>query len=59
LVDVEEVARRILDAENAGKKLSKKTVFRLCGYDRSVMREVFRRLHAMKDKKGTLSNWLR
>lgn len=58
MVDVDEVAKRIVDAEKSGRKLSKKTIFRLCGYDRSVMREVFRRLRAMKEDKETLSRWI-
>jgi hypothetical protein len=58
MVDVDVVARRIINAEKRGRKLSKKTVFRLCGYDRSAMREVFRRLRLMAKKEQTLSKWL-
>jgi hypothetical protein len=58
MVDIEEVAQKIIDAEKAGRKLSKKTIFRLCGYDRSVMRAVFRRLQKMKVERETLSSWL-
>jgi hypothetical protein len=58
MVDVDTVAQRIIDAEKRGRKLSKKTVFRLCGYDRSVMREVFRRLRLKKKEEQTLGKWL-
>jgi hypothetical protein len=58
MVDVDTVAQRIIDAEKRGRKLSRKTVFRLCGYDRSVMREVFRRLRLKKKEGQTLGKWL-
>ena len=58
MVDVDTVAQRIIDAEKRGRKLSRKTVFRLCGYDRSVMREVFRRLRLARKEEQTLSRWL-
>jgi hypothetical protein len=59
MVDIDEVAKRIIDAEKTGRKLNKKTIFRLCGYDRSVMREVFRKVRTMKSEEETLSGWLR
>lgn len=59
MVDVEAVAKRIIDAEKRGRKLSKKTIFQLCGYDRSVMREVFRKMRSMKEEEQTLGTWLR
>ncbi len=59
MVDVEAVAKRIIDAEKRGRKLSRKTVFQLCGYDRSVMREVFRKMRSMKEAERTLREWLR
>jgi len=58
MVDIDTVIQRIVDAEKKGRRLSKKTVFRLCGYDRSVIREVFRRLRLMTKKEQTLSKWL-
>jgi len=58
MVDIDTVVQRIVDAKKRGRKLSKKTVFCLCGYDRSVMREVFRRLRLMTKKEQTLSKWL-
>ena len=58
MVDIVEVAQRIINAEKTGKRLSKKTIFRLCGYDRSIMREVFRRVRIMNDEKEKLTNWL-
>jgi hypothetical protein len=57
-VNIDEVAQRIIKAEKGGRKLSKKTIFRLCDYDRGVMREVFRRLRSLKEEKETLSEWL-
>jgi hypothetical protein len=59
MVDIEEVALKIIDAEKKGKRLSKKTVFQLCGYDRGVMREVFRRIRSLKEEEGNLSKWLK
>jgi hypothetical protein len=59
MVDVDYIAKRIMDAEKRGRKLAKKTIFQLCGYDRSVMREVFRRVRSMKDKEQKLSDWMR
>ncbi|WXG43022.1 MAG: hypothetical protein WED04_02985 [Promethearchaeati archaeon SRVP18_Atabeyarchaeia-1] len=59
MVDIDEVVHRIIDAEKGGRRLSKKTVFRLCGYDRGVMREVFRRLRATKEGEASLARWLR
>lgn len=58
MVDVDAVAKRIIDAEKRGRKLTKKTIFQLCGYDRSVMREVFRRIRSMKEEEQTLSDWM-
>jgi hypothetical protein len=58
MVDVDAVAKRIIDAQKRGRKLTKKTIFQLCGYDRSVMREVFRRIRSMKEKEQTLSDWM-
>jgi hypothetical protein len=58
MVDVDAVAQRIIDAEKRGRKLTKKTIFQLCGYDRSVMREVFRRIRSMKEEEQTLSDWM-
>jgi hypothetical protein len=58
MVDVDYIAKRIIDAEKRGRKLARKTIFQLCGYDRSVMREVFRRMRSMKDKEQKLSNWM-
>jgi hypothetical protein len=59
MVDVEAVAKRIIDAEKRGRKLSKKTIFQLCGYDRGVMREVFRKMRSMKEEEQTLRGWLK
>jgi hypothetical protein len=59
MVDVEAVAKRIIDAEKRGRKLSKKTIFQLCGYDRGVMREVFRKMRSMKEEEQTLGAWLK
>jgi hypothetical protein len=59
MVDIEEVVHKIIDAEKGGKRLSKKTIFRLCGYDRGVMREVFRRIRATKEEEASLSRWLK
>jgi hypothetical protein len=59
MVDVEAVAKRIMDAEKRGRKLSKKTIFQLCGYDRGVMREVFRKMRSMKEERRTLREWLK
>jgi hypothetical protein len=58
MVDVDAVAKRIIDAQKRGRKFTKKTIFQLCGYDRSVMREVFRRIRSMKEKEQTLSDWM-
>jgi hypothetical protein len=58
MVDVDTVVQRIIDAEKRGRKLSNKTVFRLCGFDRSVMREVFRRVRLIRETEQTLGNWL-
>jgi hypothetical protein len=59
MVDVDAVAKRIIHAEKRGRKLTKKTIFQLCGYDRSVMREVFRRIRSMEEEEQTLSDWMR
>jgi hypothetical protein len=58
MVDVDFVAKRIIDAEKRGRKLAKKTIFQLCGYDRGVMREVFRRIRSIKNEEQKLSEWI-
>jgi hypothetical protein len=58
MVDVAAVAQRIIDSEKKGRKLSKKAIYRLCGYDRGVMREVFRRIRLLRQEEQTLGDWL-
>ena len=58
MVDVDYIAKRIIDAEKRGRRLAQKTIFRMCGYDRSVMREVFRRIRLMKEEEQTLGKWM-
>jgi len=58
MVDIDLIAKRVIDAEKRGRKLARKTIFRLCGYDRGVMREVFRRIHSMKEEERKLSDWM-
>jgi hypothetical protein len=59
MVDVDLIAKRIVSAEKSGRKLARKTIFKMCGYDRSVMREVFRRIRLMKQEEETLGKWMR
>jgi len=59
MVDVDIIVKRIIEAEKRGRRLARKTIFQLCDYDRSVMREVFRRIRSMKKEEQTLSDWMK